>query len=129
MPSLTIWSLRCALVALVVGFSVGAFLLMDKATAGIGLGAGWLHLHLHLLMFGFFVQAIFAVAYWMLPRFEGKRPRKGFAIAAVVLLNTACLIALFFPLARLHQPVVLVESVAAIAFAIHAWPRIKAFGV
>lgn len=128
MPPLTVWALRSAVVSLVVGFTIGALMLIDKGTGAIALDAGWLHSHMHLLLFGFFVQMIFAIAYWMLPTFGRDRPRGGLAVAAVALVNAASLGALAFPWLPVHQPLALFEIGAVLAFAGHAWPRVKAFG-
>lgn len=129
MPKLTIAATRAALAWFAIGFTIGLGLLIDKATGGLGLGVGWLHAHLHVLLFGWLVQLIFAVGYWMLPRFGRDRPRRGFAIAAIALLNIASCLAMCFPWLRLHEATWVAQGFGVICFAVHAWPRVKAFGV
>jgi len=128
MPVLTVWAMRAALAWLVVGFTIGAVMLADKGLGRIGLGAGWLHVHVHALLFGFLVQTIFAVAYWMLPRFGRDRPRTPAAAAAVAMVNLAPLLAGgLLADAPVHAAVALTEATAVAVFVWHAWPRIKPF--
>lgn len=129
MPSLTVYALRAALTWLVVGFTVGALMLVDKGVGTLSLSADWLHIHMHMLLFGFVVQTVFAVAYWMLPRFGRDRPRTPLAVAAILLVNAAILAALLLPwLPVLHPAITISETLAVALFVIHAVPRVKAFG-
>jgi hypothetical protein len=128
MPPLSVWALRASLVWFAAGISIGALLLIDKGSGAVGLSVGWLHTHLHLLLFGWLVQTVFAVAYWMLPRFGRKRPRAVLAVVATVLLNATALIAFGFVWTPLHRVVASLELAAVVLFAVHAWPRIKSFG-
>lgn len=130
MPRTTVFALRGALIWLSIGITIGTLMLLDKSVGALALGPEWLHTHVHLLMFGFFVQTIFGVAYWMLPRFGRERPRAWLAVAAVVSVQVACVLALGFPLVRhhLHAPVTAIEVIAVVLFVIHAYPRVKEFG-
>lgn len=127
-PRASIWSLRSALVWFVVGTSIGGLLLVDKGVGTLGLAAGWLHAHLHIMFAGWLLQTIFAVAYWMLPRFGRKRPRSRFAITAIGALNVASVAAIGFVWIPVHRLVALLELAAVVLFVWHAWPRVKAFG-
>jgi len=122
-PRLSVWMIRTALLALAAGAALGALLLADPGLAG-GL-ARWRPLHGELLLVGWTVQLAFGVAYWILPRFrEGReRGREELAWAAFVLVNLGVL------LVGAGQPAAgrSAEAMAAIAFAAHAWPRVKPF--
>jgi hypothetical protein len=115
--------IRTALLALAAGAALGALLLADPGLAD-GL-ARWRPFHGELLLVGWTVQLAFGVAYWILPRFrEGReRGREELAWAAFVLVNLGVL------LVGAGQPAAGrgAEAMAAIAFAAHAWPRVKPF--
>lgn len=128
MPALSVWALRLALSWFVVGATLGAWMLAAKGLPGVNPGYGFLPTHMTAMLFGWLVQAIFAVAYWMLPRFGRERPRVGAAIAAVVCINAAAAVALAAPWFSVERVVAALELVAVAAFAVHAWPRVKAFG-
>lgn len=128
MPDTTIFSLRAALVWFVVGITLGAVMMIDMAVALPGVSMDILHAHIHVMLFGWLVQIIFAVAYWMLPRFGRERPRAGLAIAGIVGINLASLVALGFPWFRMHAVVWGLEAASFLLFAVHAWPRVKSFG-
>jgi hypothetical protein len=72
------------------------------------------------------------VAYWILPRWHTQRRRVGFVIAAFVLINLGVLTAgtahWFDSASVLLIAGRVMESLAAAAFVIHAWPRIKPMG-
>jgi hypothetical protein len=130
MPRLSQWYVRTALIYLLLGFTFGALMLINK---GLNLHPLWwrlLPVHMELVLIGWTLQLALGVAFWILPRFwEG--PARGDergAQWAFVLLNLGLwLVALG---SALDWPAWLVllgrlsEAVAVIAFASHAWPRI-----
>ncbi len=71
MPRLSFWSVRLSLVYLLVGFTLGALMLVNK---GLPL-ASWiwrlLPIHITFLVFGFIAQLLMGVEFWILPRFAG----------------------------------------------------------
>jgi hypothetical protein len=124
---------RTALVYFTLGFAAGALML-----AGRGLDSGeWVSrlrpVHAEFLLLGWTVQLALGVAFWILPRFRAgpERGREGPAWAAFVLLNAGVLAT---TAAGFGAPPVTAllgrsaEALAAAVFALHAWPRIKAFG-
>lgn len=129
MPRLSIWMVRTALLHLLVGFTIGALMLANKGIPFYPPLWRLLPLHIELLLLGWTLQLAMGVAFWILPRFDTTRPRAGFAWAAYLLLNLGIgLVAasLFW----VTLPVLLfggrlAEVGAAVAFALHAWPRIK----
>jgi heme/copper-type cytochrome/quinol oxidase subunit 1 len=88
--------------------------------------------HAEFLLIGWTLQFAMGVAYWILPRFQGgaSRASEAAARAAFILLNAGLWLPLLAAIPRL-SPVAHVlgrsaEVLAALAFLIHAWPRVKA---
>jgi hypothetical protein len=128
MPRLSVYCLRMALIYLALGFTFGALMLWNK---GLPISPFlWLLLpaHLEFLLLGWTLLLIFGVAFWILPRFHTARRREGWVWAAFGLLNLGLwLVALspFLPLAPMQIAGRIAEAAAVMAFAFHAWPRIK----
>lgn len=129
MPRLSAWTVRTALVYFGVGFTLGALMLLNK---GLPIDPRlWrlLPLHIEFLMFGWTLQLAMGVAFWILPRFSGgDRGDVRLAWAAFVLLNAGVLCvsaAQWIGGAESMLVGRVAELLAAIAFALHAWPRIK----
>lgn len=134
MPRLSRWFVRAALLYLLAGFTIGAAVLVQKG------GAPWPILwrlrpaHIELLVVGWSVQLAMGVAFWILPRWRSARPRgdERPAWLAFWALNVGvCVAALSRTL--LWPPEALLAGRAAIvlagiAFAVHAWPRVKPVG-
>jgi hypothetical protein len=136
-PRLSVWTLRLALIYLLVGFTLGALMLANK---GLGFNpALWslLPAHIDFLLWGWTLQLLIGVAFWILPRFS-KAPRRGnvkLAWTAVILLNAGIWIdgvsplllhLLHFSFLNLIGRALLI--LAAMAFTLHAWPRVKPTG-
>ncbi|MCB0099735.1 MAG: hypothetical protein KDE46_28575 [Caldilineaceae bacterium] len=129
MPRLSIWLIRAALIYLLLGFTVGGLLLWHK---GLPLNpALWrlLPAHMEFLLMGWIVHLVMGVAYWILPRFQTKRPLSALVWLSFCLLNGGIWlisISTFVAFAPTIQLVGRIAEVGAImAFAVHAWPRIK----
>jgi len=75
------------------------------------------------------VQLAMGAAFWILPRFRSLRGNEQAAWAAFILLNVGVWIVGMGRLIGMPSLLILVgraaEAGAAIAFAIHAWPRVK----
>lgn len=132
MPKATVWFVRAALLYLVAGFTLGALMLVNKGIPYSPLVWRLLPIHMEFLLVGWLVQLAMSVAFWILPRFRQERGNVAAAWAAFVLLNvgvwlTGLGIALGAPA---WAPLAgrLAEVGAAVAFAVHAWPRIKPAG-
>jgi hypothetical protein len=80
---------------------------------------------------GWLVQLAMGVGYWILPRLEGRRPRSWLALAAVIALNLG--VALVTLDAGLETGLAATgrgaELAAALAFGVHAWPRVRYGGL
>lgn len=132
MPALSVLCLRVALVYLGTGFTIGALML---GTHGTDLSSSLLRLrplHTEFLLIGWTVQLAFGVAYWILPRRpSSERGNERLAGAALVLLNlgvlTAGLAATFGAPGSIVVLGRAAELAAALGFAAHAWPRIRAY--
>lgn len=134
MPRLTRWAIRLALLYLALGFTLGALILANK---GIRLyPAVWSLLpgHIESLFLGWTGQLVMGMAFWILPRLS-TRPKRGnvtIVWAAVVMLNLGVWTVAIAPWIRTGFPASAIgrglELAAAGFFALHAWPRIKAFG-
>lgn len=129
MPDLSRAAIRCALFNFVIGLGLGAAISANK---GIGWPPGaWsmLGLHVELMLFGWTAQLAMAVAYWIIPRLHGDRPRSELALGAFVLINcgawTAGLGPAFGAPPALALAGHLAKAAAAVLFAIHAWPRLR----
>ena len=77
MPPLSAWMVRLSLVSLALGALVGG-LLLAAVPAVAPHGAALRQMHLDLMLFGWLVQFVLGVAYWMLPR-HAATPERGSA--------------------------------------------------
>lgn len=134
MPRLSVLFTRAALLYLLAGFTFGALLLANKGRPLHPALWAWLPAHIEFLLLGWMVQLAFGVAFWILPRF-GRGPRRGevrLAWAAFALLNLGVLAValggLLPQVSWLAAAGRLAEGLAVLAFALHAWPRVKAPG-
>lgn len=130
MPRLSVWFVRAALVHLLVGFTLGALLLVYKGTA-LWFPWAWrfLPVHMDMLLLGWMGQLAMGVAYWILPRFGARRGRVWLAGTAWGCVNGG--LGLLFLAAWLQWPIGgwfaarTLEVLGVLTFALHAWPRVK----
>lgn len=129
MPRLSVWLIRTALLYLLLGFTLGGLLLWNK---GLPIHpALWqlLPAHIEFLLLGWTVQLVMGVAYWILPRFYTKRPKTGLAWLSFGLLNLGIWFVVVGGRSGLANSLLLIgrlmEVTAMVAFAIHAWLRVK----
>jgi hypothetical protein len=118
---------------LAVGVTLGALLLVHK---GVPLHpALWRLLppHIEFLLLGWTLQLAQGVAFWILPRFQHGPEQGNEALAwwAFGLLNVGvCMVGVGWMLAVPGWLPFLgrvTEAASAVAFAAHAWPRVKSF--
>lgn len=132
MPGISVWMVRLSLLHLVAGSGLGALLLASRelpALAAVG-GGLWEYRNVHLetLLVGWMVQLALGVAFWILPRIRGERPRAGLAAAGALLLNAGVAAAAVGGAAGMEAWAVAgrsAEAAAALLFAAHAWPRVR----
>lgn len=89
MPRLSYWIIRCALVYLVMGFSLGTWMLLAKAMGSPEVVGRWRPIHAELLLIGWLIQLVIGVSYWILPRLDvqNRRGYEPFVGLAVLMLN------------------------------------------
>jgi hypothetical protein len=133
MPRLSRWFIRASMIYLALGFSLGGLLLANK---GVPLGPWVWRLvpaHIEFLLMGWTLQLAMGVGFWILPRFGGSRGNQTPAWTAFILLNLGVLLAGVGPTLGAPNLVSLLgrlgEVAGSIAFAIHAWPRVKPLGM
>jgi heme/copper-type cytochrome/quinol oxidase subunit 1 len=130
-PRLSRWFIHASLAYLIAGFSLGGVMLTLKALARYDGMARLMAPHVEFLLIGWTVQLALGVAFWILPRFEGGASRGvvRYAWLAFVLLNVGVILAALAPIsgaaAFMRLAGRFAEAGAAVAFALHAWPRIR----
>jgi hypothetical protein len=135
MPRASVWLVRAALVHLVIGFTLGALLLVNKATGLTAAIWRWLPVHLEILLVGWFVQLVMGVAYWIFPRFgmtRAARGREGLAWLALVLVNAGVWLAAIGWVESVSAIMVvgrMAELAAAGVLAVNIWSRTRASGI
>jgi cbb3-type cytochrome oxidase subunit 1 len=129
MPRLSCWFIRAALLYLAVGITFGALLLFHKGIPFQPFVWRLLPVHIEFLLFGWMVQLVMGVAFWIFPRFWRSRGNEKPAWLAFGLINLGVWLAGVGPLLGASVLFILVgrlvEAGAAVAFAVHAWSRIK----
>lgn len=129
MPELSVKVIRLSLIYMVIGFTIGAVLLINKAT-NIDPGL-WILLpvHIEMVVFGWLLQLIMGVAYWSFPRFFSmpKRGNPRYNWFMIILLNVGIWITiggeLFLPQTLLPFCGRLLEAIGIIGFFILIWKR------
>ncbi|HEV8177957.1 MAG TPA: cbb3-type cytochrome c oxidase subunit I [Gemmatimonadales bacterium] len=131
MPRFSVWSLRAALLHLGLGFTLGALMLSAPALHLPATIVRLRPLHVESLLVGWMVQLALGVAYWILPRLRG-RPTRGserLAWISLLLLNVGVLAVGVGQMIGAPAGVPLAgraaETMAALGFARHAWPRAR----
>lgn len=131
MPRLSVLLIRTALVYFAAGFTLGGLMLIEKAVRIDPVLWRFFDAHVEFLLVGWTVQLAMGVAFWMLPRFEGgmSRGNEPAAWTAFFLVNAGVLCVGVGSFLELPRAVPLVGRVfevgAAMAFALHAWPRVR----
>jgi hypothetical protein len=141
MPRLSCWFIRSAVLHLAVGVVLGGLILSAKGVPHL-FGWAWLLLpaHIQLLVGGWLTQLALGMAYWILPRQrDGERGRPRWAWTSFATLNLGVDAAALLLVLRsfssvagttpLLLPAGLLQLLALLAFAYHAWPRVRSFGV
>ena len=130
MPKLSVWLVRTALVYMGIGFLFGALILFNK---GIPVSV-WLwrllNPHLEMMIYGWTMQFVMGVAYWILPRFSGKDRygRTYLGWWSFGLLNGGLLLAMMDGWFGIGWPSTLGHVfilMAVVAFVAMMWPRVK----
>jgi hypothetical protein len=131
MPYLTRLLVRSSLIYLGLGFTFGALILSEKGVSYAPWLLRLLPFHIEVLLFGWTVQMVMGIAFWIMPKFGGgaSRGREWAAWAAFYLLNAGVWLVGGAPFVDATAAITLAgrlcETAAAACFLWHAWPRIK----
>lgn len=133
MPRLSVWMVRASLIHMGIGFLFGALILHHK---GIPLYPWiWrlLNPHVELMIFGWTMQLVMGIAFWILPRFGGERRYGNVSLGwwSFGLINGGVLLAVSGAWFALDL-VVLVGRLATLGavtlFVLLTWARVKPLG-
>lgn len=133
MPTLSVRLIQCSLAYLVLGFTIGALILFNKAIHVIPFVWTLLQMHIEFLLLGFILQLTMGVAFWIFPRIQTTSDRGDVrkTATAFVLLNAGiwiCSIAPFIPISYILLSGRVCQTAAVILFIHNLWPRVYAFG-
>jgi hypothetical protein len=131
MPRLSVWFIRCSLIYLAIGFTLGGLMLFNKGISLTPLLWRLLPSHIEFVLFGWTVQLVMGMGFWILPRFSTQpvRGNEKLAWAAFILINFGiwllALKSMYPAYGWLNFGARVAEAVAVILFTTHAWPRVK----
>jgi cbb3-type cytochrome oxidase subunit 1 len=131
MPRLSVWYIRSALLYLLLGFTFGGLILINKGFPLHRLVWRLLPAHIEFVLFGWTVLLVLGMAFWILPRFASPpvRGNEKQAWAAFFLVNAGILLGVLASIFPAYGWVNLAgrtaEAAGIICFALHALPRIK----
>jgi uncharacterized membrane protein len=94
MPAPSRWMIRCSLLYLLAGFTIGMLMLISKVHSGLAGIWMLLPVHIEILIFGWIIQLTMGTAYWILPRFleSGSRGNSFAAYLMVGCLNSGIIL-------------------------------------
>ena len=133
MPKLSVWLLRTSLVHMGTGFLFGALILLHKGIPIYTWTWKLLNPHIELMVFGWTMQFVMGIAYWILPRFSGEQ-RYGKTYLgwwSLLLLNSGVItnaLGGWFALDSLSLLGGLLTLIAVALFVMLIWPRVKPLG-
>ena len=130
MPKLSVWLVRASLIYMGVGFLFGGLILSHKGIPIYAWTWKLLNPHIEMMIYGWTVQFVMGIAYWILPRFPmvNRYGRSYLGWWSFGLLNVGLLLAMLdvvvltgqlLPLGRLLM------VAAVITFVVMMWPRVK----
>lgn len=127
MPTLARWYIKTALLYLALGALCGAVILWNK---GLPIPGAWqlLAAHIALVTWGWLLLLTLGVAYWILPRWGQERRRVPLAAGAYLGLNAGLWLVALAPwlsAAWLDAVGGALQAAGCLAFALHAWPRVR----
>ena len=130
MPRLSVWFVRCSLVYLLLGLTLGALMLANKGIPFAPRAWNLLGPHIEFLLLGWMLQMAMGVAFWILPRLGSGSPRgKEILIySAFVLLNLGIWIGalrLYLEPSWLTVTGRILEASSVLLFVLGSWRRIK----
>lgn len=133
MPAHSRWMIRCSFMYLVLGFLLGALMLINKVYPLHGAIRMLMPVHIEMLIFGWIIQFTLGTAYWMLPRFLEGEPRGSTygATAMVLMLNTGIILVVLdrFGISDLPLDISgrILETVSVVLFIVLHWNRVVSY--
>jgi heme/copper-type cytochrome/quinol oxidase subunit 1 len=130
MPKLSVWMIRSSFIYMGVGFLFGALILQHKGIPIFDWIWRLLNPHIELMIFGWMMQFVMGVAFWILPRFPGENRygRTGLGWWSFGMLNSGVLATVFGTWFS-HNALSLVGRCAMLGavgpFVFVMWPRVK----
>ena len=133
MPKLSVWLVRAALIHMGIGFLFGALILHHKGILIYPWSWRLLNPHIELMVFGWTMQFVMGIAFWILPRFRGDQRYGKIYLGwwSFALLNIGILLAAtgtWFVADLVSLVGRLSIFGAVILFVILIWPRVKPLG-
>lgn len=134
MPKLSVWMVRASLIHMGVGFLFGALILHHKGIPIYDWTWKLLNPHIELMIFGWTMQFILGIAFFVLPRFSHRESRYGPVYLgwwSFSLLNGGVILtslAHWFALDRYALSGKLLILLSVVTYAVMIWPRIKPLG-
>jgi hypothetical protein len=134
MPKLSVWLVRASLIYMGIGFLFGALILHHKGIPIYPWTWKLLNPHIEMMIFGWTVQFVMGIAFWILPRFTGRERYGNSALgwwsfgvlnSGIVLTISGAWITLDLLLLAGH----LFTLVAVCLFVVLLWPRVKPLSV
>lgn len=130
MPKLSVWMIRTSLLSMGMGFLFGSLILHHKGIPIYDWTWRLLNPHIELMIFGWMMQFVMGVAFWILPRFPGEHRygRTGLGWWSFGLLNAGVLATVLGTWSA-HDALSLlgrcIMLVAVMLFVFVVWPRVK----
>ena len=130
MPKLSVWLVRASMVCMGIGFFFGSLILHHKGIPIYPWTWRLLNPHVEIMIYGWTMQFVMGVAFWILPRFsgEGRFGRTYLGWWSFALLNSGLLLIVsdgWFLVGYLATLGRLLTLAAVVAFVVMMWPRVK----
>lgn len=133
MHILSVWLVRASLIHMGIGFLFGALILHHKGIPIYDWSWRLLNPHIELMIFGWTIQFVMGIAFWILPRFSGDQ-RYGkvyLGWGSFILLNSGIVMTAsgtWFTQNLLALAGRMCTLGGVVLFVILIWPRIKPLG-
>lgn len=133
MHILSVWLVRASLIHMGIGFLFGALILHHKGIPIYDWSWRLLNPHIELMIFGWTIQFVMGIAFWILPRFSGDQ-RYGkvyLGWGSFILLNSGIVMTAsgtWFTQNLLTLAGRMCTLGGVVLFVILIWPRIKPLG-
>ena len=130
MPKLSVWFVRASLVYMGVGFLFGSLILHHKGIPIYPWTWRLLSPHVEIMIFGWTLQFVMGIAFWILPRFsgEGRYGKSMLGWWSLILINSGVLLSAVSSWFA-DYPLILAGRVctlsAIILFILLIWSRVK----